>query len=165
MVGSWLPTQVSQSIEYKESFVVAAYISGPKWSSKKSTSYRRVAQWQKSCGQALQEPLPSCHWFAISVSWRLVTLFLSLPFQLGKSQTLFPTHCFSHQWTGDTMIENLWVFNKTRLIYLQHMSHTIPVNNRFMIKPKQNRFLRDKASHPERARSGTILLARVANQN
>lgn len=92
MVGSWLPTQVSQSIEYKESFVVAAYISGPKWSSKKSTSYRRVAQWQKSCGQALQEPLPSCHWFAISVSWRLVTLFLSLPFQLGKSQTLFPTH-------------------------------------------------------------------------
>ena len=88
MVGSWLPIQVFQSIEYKESFVVAAYISGPKWSSKKSTSYRRVAQWQKSCGQALQEPLPSCHWFAISVSWRLVTLFLSLPFQLQQAKTL-----------------------------------------------------------------------------
>ena len=81
MVGSWLPTQVSQSIEYKESFVVAAYISGPKWSSKKSTSYRRVAQWQKSCSQALQEPLPSCHWFAISVSWRAC---YSFPF------TVFP---------------------------------------------------------------------------
>ena len=135
MVGSWLPIQVFQSIEYKESFVVAAYISGPKWSSKKSTSYRRVAQWQKSCGQALQEPLPSCHWFAISVSWRLVTLFLSLPFQLRKSQTPLPTHCclFSsqhfhwlapnecrHQTYHGPTVSLIWTFTDGHMAFLPY---------------------------------------------
>ena len=35
--GAWLPTQVSQSIEYKELFpiVVAAYLWGPQWASKR----------------------------------------------------------------------------------------------------------------------------------
>ena len=35
--GAWLPTQVSQSIEYKELFpiVVAAYLWGPRWASKR----------------------------------------------------------------------------------------------------------------------------------
>ena len=35
--GAWLPTQVSQSIEYKELFpiVMAAYLWGPQWASKR----------------------------------------------------------------------------------------------------------------------------------
>lgn len=36
-LGSWLPTQLSQSIEYQELFpiIVVAYISGPLWASKR----------------------------------------------------------------------------------------------------------------------------------
>ena len=44
-----------------------------------STSYQITTQWWTFCGLALQEPLPSCPWFAICPCWRLVTPSRSLP--------------------------------------------------------------------------------------
>ena len=62
-----------------------------------STSYQITAQWWKFCGLALQEPLPSCPWFAICPCWQLVTPSRSLPPQLEGSLTplLTPCHAFS----------------------------------------------------------------------
>ena len=52
-----------------------------------STSYQITAQWWTFCGLALQEPLPSCPWFAICPCWQLVTPSRSLPPQLEGSLT------------------------------------------------------------------------------
>ena len=52
-----------------------------------STSYQITAQWWTFCGLALQEPLPSCPWFAICPCWQLVTPSLSLTPQLEGSLT------------------------------------------------------------------------------
>ena len=53
-----------------------------------STSYQITTQWLKYCSLALQEPLPSCPWFAICPCWQLVIPSLSLqPPQLEESLT------------------------------------------------------------------------------
>ena len=60
-----------------------------------STSYQITAQWWTFCGLALQEPLPSCPWFAICSFWQLVTPSLSLPPQLEGSLTPLLTLCLA----------------------------------------------------------------------
>ena len=62
-----------------------------------STSYQITAQWWTFCGLALQEPLPSCPWFATCPCWQLVTPSRSLPPQLEGSLTplLTPYLAFS----------------------------------------------------------------------
>ena len=95
--GAWLPTQVSQSIEYKELFpIVWQLTSGvPDGPLNGSTSNQITAQWWKFCGLALQESLPSYPWFAICPCWQLVTPPLSLPPQLKGRLTLSLTSCLA----------------------------------------------------------------------
>ena len=54
-----------------------------------STSYQITAQWWTFCGLALQEPLPSCPWFAICPCWQLITpsRFTASPVR-GKSNPI-----------------------------------------------------------------------------
>ena len=59
--------QVSQSIEYKDLFpvVVAAFLWGPPMGLQMGQLPITTAQWWKFSGLTLQEPLPSCPWFAV----------------------------------------------------------------------------------------------------
>ena len=57
---AWLPTQVSQAIEYKELSLSSWQLTSgvPSGPPNGSTSYQITAQWWTFCGLALQEPLP-----------------------------------------------------------------------------------------------------------
>ena len=59
--------QVSQSIKYKDLFpvVVAAFLWAPPMGLQMGQLPIPPFQWWKFCGLTLQEPLPSCPWFAI----------------------------------------------------------------------------------------------------
>ena len=65
-----------------------------------STSNKITAQWWKFCGLALQEPLPSCPWFAICPCWQLVTPSRSLPPQLEGSLTPLLTPCLAFSFSA-----------------------------------------------------------------
>ena len=65
-----------------------------------STSYQITAQWWTFCGLALQEPLPSCPWFAICPCWQVVTPPLSLPPQLKGLLTLSLTFCLAFSFSA-----------------------------------------------------------------
>ena len=65
-----------------------------------STSYQITAQWWTFCGLALQEPLPSCPWFAICPCWQLVTPSRSLPPQLEGSLTPLLTPCLAFSFSA-----------------------------------------------------------------
>ena len=87
--GAWLPTQVSQSIEYKEFFpiIVAAYLWSLLWASKRVTFLLDNRSVVEILCLTLQEPLPSCPRFAVCPCWQLVLPCLSLPPQLEGSLT------------------------------------------------------------------------------
>ena len=65
-----------------------------------STSNKITAQWWKFCGLALQEPLPSCPWFAICPCWQLVTPSSSLPPQLEGSLNPLLTPCLAFSFSA-----------------------------------------------------------------
>ncbi|CAH3014209.1 unnamed protein product [Porites evermanni] len=76
--GHWFSG--SQSIDYKEIFpiVLAAYLWGPLWASKRVNFLSDNHSVVEILRSAFQEPLPSCPWFAICPCWQLVTPSLSL---------------------------------------------------------------------------------------
>ena len=65
-----------------------------------STSYQITAQWWTFCGLALQEPLPSCPWFAICPCWQLITSSRSLPPQLDGSLNPLLTPCLAFSFSA-----------------------------------------------------------------
>ena len=70
----------SLSLSSTRNVALSSWQSGvPDWPLNGSTSDKITARWWKFCGLALQEPLPSCPWFAICPCWRLVTPSRSLP--------------------------------------------------------------------------------------
>ena len=82
--GAWLPTQVSQSIEYKELFpiVMAAYLWGPQWASKRVnflSDNRSVVDILRS-GTSRAPTIMS---LVRCPCWQLVTPSSSLPPQLA----------------------------------------------------------------------------------
>ena len=82
--GAWLPTQISQSIKYKElcPIVVTAYLWGPLWDTKRVNFLSDNHSVVEILWSALQEPLPSCPWFTLCPCWQLVIPSFSLPPQL-----------------------------------------------------------------------------------
>ena len=100
--GAWLPSQVSQSIEYKELFpiVVAAYLWGPQWASKRVnflSDNRSVVDILRS-GTSRAPTIIS--WFAICPCWQLVTPSRSLPPQLEGSRTTLLTPCLAFSFSA-----------------------------------------------------------------
>ena len=86
----------SLSLSSTRNVALSSWQSGvPDWPLNGSTSDKITAQWWKFCGLALQEPLPSCPWFAICPCWQVVTPPLSLPPQLKGRLTLSLTSCLA----------------------------------------------------------------------